>query len=195
MSTPISQIAGGGQPGQHQFVNDAQRQMITSAQAAVQNYQMPQLSENAMLHEDDALVNDVLSQYNHGNDPSPTVIQAPAPQYQAPQPPQIAPQPMLANPSQGMYYPDDSYDPANVMKEMMQDAASASPVAFIFERDFKLAVIAAVACLILSAFPVDSWVYKYVPAIHKIPYAFALVRAVLTGIAVFLVAKLFLIRN
>ena len=194
MSTPLNQL-GAGQ-NNPTFVNDAQRQMVTNAQAAAQNYQMPQLSENAMMVEDDSVVNDVLNQYNQGNQQSQS--QSQSQQHE----PQIIHAPSAPNAQMPpMYYAEQlqalqSFEPSNASNQLQDvnpmthsHSSTRSPTAFLFDRDFKIAMTVAIAFIILSILPVEKYIYRYV-AIEKIPYAGILVKAVLAAGLVYVVAKM-----
>lgn len=69
-STPIAQLPSMNQQGS--FINDQQRQMITNAQAAIQQSTMPQNTQlsSDIINDDDPAIQEVLSQFNGGGGPS-----------------------------------------------------------------------------------------------------------------------------
>jgi len=178
----------------HTFVNDAQRQMITNAQQAVQNYQMPQPSENALLMEDDATVNEALSMFA-GND-SQLQSQQQQPQQTFNANPQsmtqmpatgAAPMPMpMPMPMQQQQFQEFHPEP---YMHVHEPVSKAHYLMYILDKDFKYAILMAILYVIVSFTPVHTMIGQYI-AIDRIPFATIVTKAMLMSVLAYLVFKM-----
>jgi hypothetical protein len=176
------------------FVNDTQRQMVMQAQQAAQGFQLPQ-SSNDVIVDDDATINDVLNQFNGNNAQTENHLV----------PPQLQTQPALlqTQPTQGYNLMETmTNDPSamygNQMSgfqqpniNMMESLAQHSNIennGFLNDPELKIALYAIGVFFIVSVLPVDTFINRYV-ALQKVPYSNVLVRALLAGIVIYLLAK------
>lgn len=90
------------------------------------------------------------------------------------------------HPTEHQMYQSYQPDVAAAYKMLPQDQ-DVAPL-FLFDRDFKIAVLVAIMYIVLTLLPVESFIYRYV-ALNKIPYANVLIKAVLAGAVVYLVSK------
>lgn len=165
------------------FVNDQQRQMVTNAQQAQQNFQLPQPSQpipssnEVMMGDDDATIQDMLNQIS--SEPQIPV----QPQYQ-----QInVVEPMLANEMQSQ--PMQQYVMPDNMSQVGHHGNYLSNIVEWNNKDIKVALYVIVAYLIVSFIPIEDLIYKYIQ-LNRIPYSGVIIKAVIAGILVYLMMKI-----
>lgn len=191
-STPINQLPSQMGP-QNTFVNDQQRQMITQAQQAIGNSQMPQNTTlpNDILNEDDSVIQDMLNNLsanqqqqqdlqqqeeflrmaalNHMNINQ--VMQQPQQQYMPP-------------PSQQYFMPPMTPAAAPTQQLNMQQKFMS-----LMTSEFKLAGLVFAVVIIVQFVPFHRYLSKYI-AIEKIPYHDIILRGILAALAVIIAKKL-----
>lgn len=191
-STPINQLPS--QMGtQNTFVNDQQRQMITQAQQAIGNSQMPQNTTlpNDILNEDDSVIQDMLNNLsanqqqqqdlqqqeeflrmaalNHMNINQ--VMQQPQQQYMPP-------------PSQQYFMPPMTPAITQTQQLNMQQKFMS-----LMTSEFKLAGLVFAVVIIVQFVPFHRYLSKYI-AIEKIPYHDIILRGILAALAVIVAKKM-----
>ena len=164
------------------FVNDPQRQMVTNAQQAQQNFQLPQPSQaipsqNDLIGDDDATIQDML---NHIS--AETQVPVQPPEYQQ----MNVVEPMLSGDMQSQ--PMQQY----VMNDPISQIQHGNYLSSIVEwnnKDIKVALYVIIAYLVVSFIPIEDLIYKYIQ-VNKIPYSGVIIKAVVAGILVYLLMKL-----
>jgi hypothetical protein len=187
-STPLSQLPNASQQ-QNAFVNDQQKQMITSAQTAIQNIQMPQNTQipPEIMNDDDATIQEVLNQINSQKAPSPPQIPTISPSVMPQQPPTPSP-----NMFEQFQMNNDFYAP---MPPMMPMPPQPSPVQNVdmfvsfFADDIKLAGLVLSVYIMVNFIPIGSLLGKYF-AIDKIPYHDILLKGLLCATIVVFAKKM-----
>lgn len=188
-STPLSQLPNASQQ-QNTFVNDQQKQMITSAQTAIQSIQMPQNTQipPEIMNDDDATIQEVLNQINSqksgGNNTSPA---SPPPSVMPPQPPVL--------PSYEQFQMNNDYyvPPPSMMQMPMPNAPSPAHnvdmfVTF-FADDLKLAGLVLSVYIMVNFIPIGSILGRYI-AIDKIPYHDILLKGLMCATIVVFAKKM-----
>lgn len=191
-STPINQLPS--QMGtQNTFVNDQQRQMITQAQQAIGNSQMPQNTTlpNDILNEDDSVIQDMLNNLNANQQQQQDlqqqeeflrmaalnhmninqVMQQPQQQYMPP-------------PSQQYFMPPMTPAVAPSQQLNMQQKFMS-----LMTSEFKLAGLVFAVVIIVQFVPFHRYLSKYI-AIEKIPYHDIILRGILAALAVIIAKKM-----
>lgn len=191
-STPINQLPSQMGP-QNTFVNDQQRQMITQAQQAIGNSQMPQNTTlpNDILNEDDSVIQDMLNNLNANQQQQQDlqhqeeflrmaalnhmninqVMQQPQQQYMPP-------------PSQQYFMPPMTPAAAPTQQLNMQQKFMS-----LMTSEFKLAGLVFAVVIIVQFVPFHRYLSKYI-AIEKIPYHDIILRGILAALAVIIAKKL-----
>lgn len=197
-STPIHQlpVGNGSGPG---FINEQQKQMITQAQQAIGNMNLPQNTQIAdIATEDDATIQEVLNQINGGGSTAPSVAtqqqqipaqllqqQAIQQEIQQQQAYALQQQQAYANQLQQQLEMSAMY---NMQPQSVNMAAPASTgIAStldqffgMFADDLKLVVFVLGAAIIAQFVPLSTFLGKYI-AIDKIPHHDVFVKAILTA--------------
>lgn len=195
-STPLNQLPN--HPASPAFMTDQQRQIVSQAQQAAQNFTLPQNTQASSdiinVDDDDATVQEVLQQLNQK-----IPISAPPPP--PPPPPSLHEPPSqttadfvphAAGPSPAEFggYGAAAYGYGGGFP-MVQDASGASRWYAIWEdKDVKLLGIVLIAYAAVTLLPVEKLVYHYV-ALHHVPYSNLIIKAVLCALAVYFLKKLF----
>lgn len=190
-STPLSQLPNALQQ-QTAFVNDQQKQMVTSAQAAVQNIPIPQNTQipPEIINDDDATIQEVLNQINSqkGNPPpQPQEMLPPQPQLM---PPLNMPDPMVPQGYNGGMMPFPTASSAMFQPVAPSAASSGNVELFLhfFADDLKLAALVFAIFLAVQFIPVGSFLGRYI-AIDRIPYHDILIKGLIAAVAVILAKK------
>ena len=194
-STPLSQLPNASQQ-QNNFVNDQQKQMITSAQTAIQNIQMPQNTQipPEIMNDDDVTIQEVLNQINsqksNGSPPPSQTISAPASQ-PSQMPPMFEQFQMNNNdyfsppPSMmGMSMP--SMPP---MPSMPSPSHNVDMFVNFFADDIRLAGLILSVYISVNFIPIGALLGKYF-AIDKIPYHDILLKGLLCATIVVFAKKM-----
>lgn len=190
-STPLNQIPSNfqGQPS-GQFVNDQQRQMITQAQQAAQNFTMPQNSQLQpdIVPDNDNSIQDMLNELN-GNAPiqdSPQMMMYH--QQHLPQP-NMMENPLLNDqPNIQMMYPQNTNNNPTSIPEGKPDFASL----LVWNNDLKLVIVSIGLFIVVSVLPIEKYVFQYI-ALDHIPYSNVLIKAVIFGVVLFVLTKIVLV--
>lgn len=201
-STPLSQLPNALQQ-QTSFVNDQQKQMVTSAQAAVQNIPIPQNTQipPEIINDDDATIQEVLNQINaHKSNPNHQQdMMAPPPPSQNHN--SMSQHMMMEPPSYGMMPPPPAFPsalyPPSMMSLQQQSAPTAASSAGgnveiflnVFADDIKLASLVFAVFLAVHFLPVGSFLGRYI-AIDRIPYHDVLLKGLLAAVVVILAKKM-----
>lgn len=202
-STPLNQLPNNPMM-QNTFVNDQQRQIVTNAQQAIGNINMPQNTQvQPDFGDDDAEIQEALNDVNAQLQPQPPPqrMQTPPPQMmQMPQeynqevlPHQMIPNIPIENQSDLMFmqgaramaHPQQMLAPAPQKKDWFN-------MSDFFERfadDVKLAVIIAIVVAAVHFIPFSSLIGKYI-AVEKIPYHDIILRAVFAAVVIVAVKNL-----
>ena len=206
-STPLNQLPNNPML-QNSFVNEPQRQIVTNAQQAVGNMNMPQNTQ--MLPDggdDDAEIQEAL------NDVNAQLMQQQQPQrppqmmgaathvqeseYMAQQPPQYMPMPNIPIENQAEMMFMQGAGPSRYIHAPSPVAPAPSftisDIMTRFADDVKLAVTIATVVAAVHFIPFDSIIGKYF-AIENIPYHDIILRAVFAAIIVIVVKNLVLTR-
>lgn len=191
-STLINQIPGGGFANNtNQFINEPQRQMVTQAQNAVQNFPMPQMQSD-VIPENENSIQDMLNELSSGSVPQ---MQE---QLTMPPPPQTPPShqhhPMMS-------FPQPSMLDSSLLNDMQAAAATGfpgmqhdkQPMSSVqnlvaWNNDIKTVTLAMGLFIVISALPIEKYVGRYV-ALERIPYSHVLVKAVVFGILLYFTSK------
>lgn len=190
-STPLSQLPNAAQQ-QTSFVNDQQKQMVTNAQAAVQNINMPQNTQipPEIINDDDATIQEVLNQINSqkggNNNLPPPSMQHHMEMMTQQAPPQMMDMSMMMPPSsayQPTYYPPQP--------QMIPSSTGSSIELFLqfFADDIKLATLIFAVFVGVHFLPIGSMLSRYV-AIDKIPYHDLLLKGIVATVIVIVVKKM-----
>jgi hypothetical protein len=192
-STPLSQLPNAAQQ-QTSFVNDQQKQMVTNAQAAVQNINMPQNTQipPEIINDDDATIQEVLNQINSqkgGNNLPP-----PSMQHHVEMMTQQAPPPMMDMGSMMMMPPGSAYQPTYYPPQpppMIPSSTGSSIELFVqfFADDIKLATLIFAVFVGVHFLPIGSLLSRYV-AIDKIPYHDLLLKGIVATVIVIVAKKM-----
>lgn len=203
-STPINQLPSSIH-NQAAFINESQRQIVTNAQNAVGNMNMPQNTQNNIDADDDAEIQDALNDVNAqlGLQAS---VSSPPPPPSLPKPPVYSPNiPSIPveNPSDVMFLQGAQYT-MPPMQHASYSPQAPSPVPPMtlptvsymdyvvrFSNELKLALLVLLAVFAVHFIPFDSMIGKYF-AIDKIPYHDILVKAFFTAVIVVTIKALVL---
>lgn len=192
-STPLNQLPVNMPPTG--FVNDQQKQMITQAQQAIGNMNMPQNTQAAEIAaEDDATIQEVLNQISGSSTMSQTPMM---PSQEMPsQLPPMHQQPVMMN-----HYSMPSPMELNALYGMSQTMNMAPPTPAshgvassldqfvrMFADDIKTATIVFIVVVGVHMVPVEKLLGNYF-AIDKIPYHDILLKAVLAAVGVLLLRR------
>lgn len=196
-STPLSQLPNAAQQ-QTSFVNDQQKQMVTNAQAAVQNINMPQNTQipPEIINDDDATIQEVLNQINSqkggGNNlshmsPPPPSMQHHVEMMTQQVPPQMMDMGSMMMPAGSAYQP--TYYPPQ--PQMIPSSAGSSIELFLqfFADDIKLATLIFAVFVGVHFLPIGSLLSRYV-AIDKIPYHDLLLKGIVATVIVIVAKKM-----
>ena len=187
-STPINQLPIQNLQ-QNTFVNEQQRQMITQAQQAIGNSQLPQNTQlpSEMLNEDDAVIQDMLNNLNTQQDPS-YVQQHQAMAQQQQQQQQISQEDLLRY-ANNMNINQVLSPYQTIQQVPTVNVPITKQFTTLLSSEIKLAGIVFVAVVLVHLIPFSKIISKYV-ALEKIPYHDILLRASLAAMIVIIMKKL-----
>lgn len=186
-STPLSQLPING-TNPNTFVNEQQKQMITNAQQAIQNSNLPQNTQihQEMMNDDDATIQEVLNHINSNQQTQQT-------QYQQ----QHIPQPSMDGQSniyqqQQQQQQIDPYVLQNMMNmnqippqsshnTLIGSHSNIDMFFHIFADDIKLAILILSLFILVNFIPIGTTLGKYI-AIDKIPYNDIILKGLLCAI-------------
>lgn len=200
-STPIAQLPTMNQQGS--FINDQQRQMITNAQAAIQQSTMPQNTQlsSDIINDDDPAIQEVLSQFNGGGGgggqlsakqeqmQNMSMVQQNHMQQQQMLAQLQAQQNYMENmaqmnqlvPPQPQIVPGSSAISTEVLKNYMVDISD----------DLTLTGLVLGLFVVVHFIPIENIITRYI-SLDKIPYHNIIIKAVFAAILFFFIKKLIL---
>lgn len=190
-STPLNQIPANFQgQASGQFVNDQQRQMITQAQQAAQNFTMPQNSQLQpdIIPDNDNTIQDMLNELN-GNAPiqdAPPMMMYHQPQ--VPQPNMMENSLLNDQPNIPMMFPQNNNPSLQMQPQGKPDFASL----LVWNNDLKLVIVSIGLFIAVSVLPIEKYVFQYI-ALDHIPYSHVLIKAIIFGVALFVLTKIVLV--
>jgi hypothetical protein len=194
-STPISQLPSVMQ-AQNTFVNDQQKQMITSAQQAIQNINLPQNTQiqQDITNDDDATIQEVLNHINSSQQQQQQQVhQSPPPQHMNMmhdiqpqyQSPQMDQQMMIQNLMNQMQQPNNSLSVGSSVSNI-------DMFFHMFADDIKIALLILTLFILVNFIPVGSILGRYI-AVDKIPYHDIILKGVLCAV-MFVLTKKFVVK-
>lgn len=197
-STPLAQLPNANQQ-QNSFVNDQQKQMVTSAQTAIQNIPIPQNTQipPEIMNDDDATIQEVLNQINSqkgGAMPPPT------PHHQMPPPPHpMYDARVMQDPSEFGGYPFSQQIPPMPpmpphmgfppIPPMPTHGPNIDVIMSFLGDDLKLAFLVVSVYVFVNFVPIGSVLGKYI-AIDRIPYHDVILKALLCAMLVVFAKKM-----
>ena len=188
-STPINQLPA-PIPTQNTFVNEQQRQMITQAQQAISNSQMPQNTQMSpdILNEDDAVIQDMLNNLNSQQEPNHMANHAVLQQQQQEELLRMA---AMNNMNINQLYQQSTM---NAPPQIMQSSQQQMPTFLVqakqmFGNEMKLVGIVFLAVIMAQLIPFQKYISRYI-AIEKIPYHDIILKASIAAILVVIVKRL-----
>jgi hypothetical protein len=194
-STPIAQLPALNQQGA--FINDQQRQMITQAQAAIQQSTMPQNTQlsSDIINDDDPAIQEVLSQFNGGGNlpqkgeqlPNINVVQQNHLQQQQMMAQLQAQQNYMENMAQlgqlnqspPQIIPASSTISTEVLKNYIIDVGD----------DLTLSAIVFGLFIVVHFIPIENMITKYI-SLDRIPYHGIIIKAIFAALLFFFIKKL-----
>jgi hypothetical protein len=207
-STPISQLPS-SQNTQEPFINDQQRQIVSQAQQAAQDFPLPQNTQlnHEISNDNDATVQEVLNQLNaatNSSQPSSSIAQL----HQTP--PNIMTQTIQPNMMQSTAQqmpmsmhqmpssaPQTYLSPSSArsmdaqwFNNPLQEPLHMSLTQHLKDSDLTLLIIVLLGYVLVSILPVENFVFNYV-ALYRIPYASLAIKAIMCALLVFVLKKLF----
>jgi len=216
-STPLSQLPTAIQ-NQNAFVNDQQKQIITNAQQAINNINMPQNTQipTDLVNDDDTTIQEVLNHINSGHASQSNQAghagqagqtghagQVLSPPHQM----SMSPSPPLPLELQNQMYMQSQIDQSMLQNILNQHQLMNPPppsistptyhhdtigmFLHIFGDDMKLAVLVLSAFIVVHFLPLGNIIGKYI-ALDKIPYHDILLKALLATVVVILFKKMIL---
>lgn len=190
-STPIAQLPVLNQQGS--FINDQQRQMITNAQAAIQQSTMPQNTQlsSDIINDDDPAIQEVLSQFSASQKqehPNINMVQQNHLQQQQMLAQLQAQQNYMENMSQmnqvippiasAQIVPASSTISTEVLKNIIIDVGD----------DLTLTALVFGIFIIVHFIPIENIITKYI-SLYKIPYHGLIIKALFAALLFFLIKK------
>lgn len=200
-STPIAQLPTMNQQGS--FINDQQRQMITNAQAAIQQSTMPQNTQlsSDIINDDDPAIQEVLSQFNGGPSSKQEQMQMQNMGGMVQQN-HMQQQQMLAQLQAQQNYMENMAQmnqviPPQMMAQMPQIVPGSSAISTEVLKNYMVDISddLTLTGLVLGLFvvvhfiPIENIITRYI-SLDKIPYHSIIIKAIFAAILFFFIKKL-----
>lgn len=197
-STPIAQLPTMNQQGS--FINDQQRQMITNAQAAIQQSTMPQNTQlsSDIINDDDPAIQEVLSQFNGGG---PSSKQEQMNNMNMVQQNHMQQQQMLAQLQAQQNYMENMAQMNQLPPQMTASIPQIVPGSSAISTEVLKSYIVDISDdltltgLVLGLFvvvhfiPIENIITRYI-SLDKIPYHSIIIKAIFAAILFFFIKKL-----
>jgi hypothetical protein len=213
-STPLNQLPSAA--SSTSFINEQQKQIITNAQAAIQNMNLPQNTQASsdIMNDEDPTIQELLNQINtpQGNH---NIHNLQNPNNSIPNhnmqnshgqgtiPPNILSQMAMQQNIQGFQndYPGDNYNQqynvpylptlqnTNILHQQPTQQGGVELFMNFFGDDIKIALIVLVVVIIVNFVPISGILGRYI-AIDKIPYHDILLKGILAALLVIIIKKI-----
>jgi hypothetical protein len=205
-STPISQLPSVMQ-AQNTFVNDQQKQMITNAQQAIQNINLPQNTQiqQDIINDDDVTIQEVLNHINSSQQQQQQPMHPPAtqqhPNANTYMQQEIPDQQMMIQNLMNQGMMNQGMINQNLMNQGMMQQPSLSHHGgmsnidmffHMFADDIKIALLVLTLFMLTNFIPVGSILGRYI-AVDKIPYHDIILKGLLCAV-LFILTKKFVLK-